>query len=91
MRGEDRVTMVFLGEGATETGVFYETINFAGLKGLPLVFLVENNLLLGLFTDGGASERRDRILGIARAHGHRGLIAAMAMTWKRSITFRWLQ
>src|SRR5258706_1831504 len=40
MRGENRVTMIFLGEGATEAGAFYETINFAALKDLRLVVLV---------------------------------------------------
>lgn len=44
MRGEDRVVMVFLGDGATETGVFYESLNFAKLKNLPVVFVCENNL-----------------------------------------------
>ena len=44
MRGEDRVTVPFFGEGATEEGAFYESVNFAALKRLPIVFLCENNL-----------------------------------------------
>lgn len=44
MRGEDRVTMVFFGDGAIETGVFYESVNFAVLKALPVIFVCENNL-----------------------------------------------
>jgi pyruvate dehydrogenase E1 component alpha subunit len=44
MRGEDRVTVPFFGEGSTEEGAFYESINFAALKHLPIVFLCENNL-----------------------------------------------
>jgi pyruvate dehydrogenase E1 component alpha subunit len=44
MRREKRVTMVFLGDGATETGVFHESLNFASLKQLPIVFVCENNL-----------------------------------------------
>ncbi|MFQ5737786.1 MAG: thiamine pyrophosphate-dependent dehydrogenase E1 component subunit alpha [Acidobacteriota bacterium] len=43
MRGEDRVTAVFFGEGATEEGVFSESINFAVLKSLPVLFVCENN------------------------------------------------
>jgi pyruvate dehydrogenase E1 component alpha subunit len=43
-RREDRVTVPFFGEGATEEGVFYESINFAALKRLPIVFVCENNL-----------------------------------------------
>ena len=44
MHGESRVTAVFFGEGATEEGVFHESINFAVLKELPVVFVCENNL-----------------------------------------------
>ncbi len=44
MRDEGRVTMVFFGDGATETGTFHETLNFAVLEGLPLVLVCENNL-----------------------------------------------
>jgi pyruvate dehydrogenase E1 component alpha subunit len=40
----DRVTVTFLGEAATEEGVFHETINFASLHSLPIVFVCENNL-----------------------------------------------
>ena len=44
LRGEtERVTVVFFGEGATEEGVFYESINFASLKQLPVLFVCENN------------------------------------------------
>src|SRR5581483_333859 len=42
-RGESRVTLSFFGEGATEEGVFHESINFASLKKLPVVFVCENN------------------------------------------------
>ncbi|MFH1903540.1 MAG: thiamine pyrophosphate-dependent dehydrogenase E1 component subunit alpha [Candidatus Omnitrophota bacterium] len=44
MRGERRVTAVFFGEAAIEEGVFHESINFAVLKKLPVVFICENNL-----------------------------------------------
>ena len=44
MRGEDRVTVVFFGEATTEEGVFHESLNFAALKKLPVVFVCENNL-----------------------------------------------
>jgi pyruvate dehydrogenase E1 component alpha subunit len=38
-----RVSVVFFGEAATEEGVFYEALNFAALKKLPVVFVCENN------------------------------------------------
>jgi len=44
MRGDPRVTVVFFGEGATEEGAFHESLNFAALKKLPVVFVCENNL-----------------------------------------------
>lgn len=42
-RGEDRVGMVYLGDGATSTGAFHEGINFAAVQRCPLVVVVENN------------------------------------------------
>ncbi len=42
-RGEDRVAMVYIGDGATSTGAFHEGVNFAAVKKLPLVVIVENN------------------------------------------------
>src|SRR5579859_6903511 len=43
LRRSQAVCVCFLGDGATEEGVFYETLNFAALKSLPLLFVVENN------------------------------------------------
>jgi pyruvate dehydrogenase E1 component alpha subunit len=43
MKGEDRVVVVFLGDATTEEGVTSETLNFAALKQLPLIFFCENN------------------------------------------------
>lgn len=43
MKGDDRVVTVFLGDATTEEGVTAETLNFAALKKLPLVFFCENN------------------------------------------------
>jgi len=37
------VTLVFLGRAATEEGVFFESLNFAALKKLPIVFVSEDN------------------------------------------------
>lgn len=43
MKKEKRVSVVFFGEGACEEGVFHETLNFAALKKLPIIFICENN------------------------------------------------
>ncbi len=42
-RGEDRVTLCYLGDGASNAGVFFETLNMAGLYKLPIIFIIENN------------------------------------------------
>jgi TPP-dependent pyruvate/acetoin dehydrogenase alpha subunit len=43
LRGEDRVGLVYVGDGATSTGAFHEGINFAAVQQCPLVVVVENN------------------------------------------------
>lgn len=42
-RGEDRVTLCMLGDGAANAGVFFECLNMAGLWDLPIIFMIENN------------------------------------------------
>ena len=43
LRGEDRVGLVYVGDGATSTGAFHEGINLAAVQRCPLVVVVENN------------------------------------------------
>jgi TPP-dependent pyruvate/acetoin dehydrogenase alpha subunit len=43
LRGQDRVGLVYVGDGATSTGAFHEGINFAAVQRCPLVVIVENN------------------------------------------------
>ena len=44
LKNNNEVTVVFLGRGATEEGVFFESLNFAALKKLPILFVSEDNL-----------------------------------------------
>jgi TPP-dependent pyruvate/acetoin dehydrogenase alpha subunit len=44
LAGLDRVSAIFFGDGAVEEGVFSETLNFAALKRLPVLYVCENNL-----------------------------------------------
>ena len=39
----NQISCVFFGDGATEEGVFFESVNFAALKELPVLFICENN------------------------------------------------
>ncbi len=43
LRGQARVAVCALGDGATSKGDFYEAVNIAGAWQLPLVFIVNNN------------------------------------------------
>ena len=43
MKKEDHVSVVFFGDGAADEGVLYESVNFATLKRLPVIFIYENN------------------------------------------------
>ncbi len=44
MRGKDNIAVTFFGDGATEEGTFHESLNFAALKNIPVIFICENNL-----------------------------------------------
>lgn len=42
-RGTDDVAVVFMGDGATDHGATHESMNFAAVLNLPVIFVVENN------------------------------------------------
>jgi pyruvate dehydrogenase E1 component alpha subunit/2-oxoisovalerate dehydrogenase E1 component alpha subunit len=42
-RGENRVALTYVGDGATSTGIVHEGLNFAAVQRLPLILVVENN------------------------------------------------
>ena len=44
IRGDKRVSAAFFGDGATGEGGIYESLNFASLHKLPMLFVCENNL-----------------------------------------------
>ena len=43
MKKTGAITTVFFGDGATDEGVFYESVNFAMLKQLPILYVLEDN------------------------------------------------
>lgn len=44
LKKTDQISCIFLGDGAIEEGVFYESVNFAVVRKLPVLFICENNL-----------------------------------------------
>jgi pyruvate dehydrogenase E1 component alpha subunit len=44
LKKTNQISCIFLGDGATEEGVFYESVNFAAVRKLPVLFICENNL-----------------------------------------------
>jgi pyruvate dehydrogenase E1 component alpha subunit len=44
LRGERRVALTFFGDGATNIGTFHESLNMAAVWGVPVVFIITNNL-----------------------------------------------
>jgi TPP-dependent pyruvate/acetoin dehydrogenase alpha subunit len=41
--GSERVAVTFFGDGTVEEGIFHESVNFAVVKRLPVIFICENN------------------------------------------------
>ena len=44
IKNTNQKSYIFFGDGALEQGVFYESVNFAAVKKLPIIFVCENNL-----------------------------------------------
>ncbi len=43
-RGDGAVALCYMGDAAVNQGTFHESLNMAGLWGLPIVYIVENNI-----------------------------------------------
>ncbi len=71
-QGSDRVALCFMGDGATNQGMFHEALNFAAVLDLPVVFVIENNLY-GEFTPLSRASRVLELSKRAAAYGMPGL------------------
>jgi TPP-dependent pyruvate/acetoin dehydrogenase alpha subunit len=65
---KDAVVASFFGDGATEEGVFAESLNFAALKQLPILFVCENNQY-AIHTHQSRRQGSLAICERSRAHG----------------------
>ena len=72
IKKDQKVSVAFVGDGATEEGVFHEALNFASLKKLPVIFVCENNLYSSHLR---IEDRRSQnnIYKSAEAHGMEGI------------------
>lgn len=66
--GETSVSVVFHGDCVPEEGIWHESLNFAAIKQLPVIYVCENNLYAA---SAGLDERRlyDNIYELAASHG----------------------
>lgn len=71
LRDEGGVVVAFCGDGATSTGAWHETMNFAAVFQTPNVFVVENNRY-AYSTPTSRQYRVERIVDRASAYGMPG-------------------
>jgi len=68
-KGTQQISAVFIGDASTEEGVFTESLNFAALKKLPILFVCENNFF-SVYSPLSVRQPAERDnLALARAYG----------------------
>lgn len=68
LQGTHDVSVSFLGDGCFEEGVVHESLNFAALHRLPIIFVCENNDF-SVYTRRNERQPNRPIYRIAEAHG----------------------
>ena len=61
LKKNNKIVIVFFGDGATEEGVFYESLNFASIHKLNIIFVCENNLY-SVYSDLSLRQSKNRSL-----------------------------
>lgn len=69
LKGTPNITVIYFGDGAVETGVFHESVNFAVVHKLPILFVCENNLYSVLTPLAPRQPEGRNIADFARAYG----------------------
>src|SRR4026208_2023230 len=73
LRGEDKVSLSFTGEGGTSEGDFHEALNVAAVWDLPVIFIIENNGY-GLSTPVNEQYRCISLVDKAKGYGMEGVM-----------------
>ena len=69
MQNKSQVGVAFFGDAATEEGVFTESLNYAALGNLPVIFVCENNLY-SVYSPLSVRQAPGRdLIKIAESHG----------------------
>jgi TPP-dependent pyruvate/acetoin dehydrogenase alpha subunit len=68
LKKENRISVVYFGDGCFEEGVLHESMNFAALHKLPVIFVCENNGY-SVYTKLIDRQPNRKIIDIAKAHG----------------------
>ena len=86
------IAYVFFGDGATEEGAFYESVNFAIIHSLPILFICENNLY-SVYSGLEVRQPVDRkiykmvtAMGISAQHGNGNDVEEVARKVKQAKT-----
>ena len=91
MKQEKSLSAVFFGDAATEEGVFFESLNFASLKKLPVLFICENNFF-SVYSPLSVRQPKERSnvsivrsLGIRTGAAHGNDVAAVYESAKEAV------
>ena len=68
MKNKKNVAVSFFGDGAADEGVLYESLNFAALQKVPVIFVCENNFFAS-FSKVSARQAVEDVAGRAKAFG----------------------
>ena len=63
------ITVVYFGDGATEQGVFYESLNFAKIHKVPILFVCENNFYSIYTNYERRHSKKNNVTNISKAIG----------------------
>jgi pyruvate dehydrogenase E1 component alpha subunit len=71
MNGEKHIAVAFMGDGATNEGIFHEALNMASIWDLPVLYVIENNLYAAS-TSVAMTAKVSRLADRAAAYGMPG-------------------